>query len=116
MYKYIFLNLIFPLVFLITGYLLKKFPPKDINSYAGYRTQRAKKNIETWNEASKYSARLLIYFSLLSEVLTIISLFILGKSYILEGAGVFIAMSLMIISLVLIVILTENHLKNIFEK
>lgn len=111
---YIFITLICPLIILITGYLLKNYPPKDINSSAGYRTQLSKKNIETWNEANKYSTKLLINFSWMTVLLTLVSSLILGKSCLI--IGVFISILLIIISVIAIIILTEKHLKNTFEK
>lgn len=109
---YTFISLICPLITLITGYLLKSFPPKNINSSAGYRTQMSKKNIETWNKANKYSTKLLINFSWMSALITLISSPILGKSYIV--VGVFLSIILLIISVITIVMLTERHLKNMF--
>ena len=111
---YIFISLICPLIILITGYLLKSFPPKDINSSCGYRTMMSKKNKETWNEANKYSTKLLINFSWMTVLITFISSLILGKSYII--VEVFISILLIILSVIAIIVFTEKHLKNTFGK
>lgn len=109
---YILVGLICPLIILITGYLLKCFPPKDINGLNGYKTVMSRKNTETWNEANEYSTKLLIKFSWLSLLISVVSSLILGKLYIV--VEVFISILLIIISLIVLVVLTEKHLKNMF--
>jgi len=109
---YILVGLICPLIILITGYLLKSFPPKDINGLNGYKTKMSRKNIKTWNEANEYSTKLLIKFSWLALLISVVSSLVLGKSYII--VEVFISMFLIIISLIALVELTEKHLKNVF--
>lgn len=111
---YILVPLICPLIMLITGYLLKKFPPKEINSSVGYRTQMSEKNIGTWNEANKYSTKLLIISSWMTVLLTLIISLILGKSNL--EAECLIPIPLILISIIVIVALTEKHLKNTFEE
>lgn len=109
---YIFICLIGPLIQLATGYLLAIFPPKYMNGFAGYRTPMSKKNIETWVEANNYSTKLLITSSWISVLIILISSLILGESYL--GVEIFLFITLMIISIIVIVVLTERHLKNIF--
>ena len=43
-------------VFLLVGYIQKRFPPKKINNLYGYRLPSAMKNQQTWDEANRYSA------------------------------------------------------------
>lgn len=111
---YILIPLICPIIILITGYLLKKFPPKEINSSVGYRTQMSEKNIETWNEANKYSTKLLINFSWMIVLITLTISLILGRSSL--EAECLIPILLILISVIVIVALTEKHLKNTFEE
>ncbi|MES2274465.1 MAG: SdpI family protein [Bacteroidota bacterium] len=44
------------MVFLLVGFIQKKFPPKKINNLYGYRSPAAQKNQQTWDEANRYSA------------------------------------------------------------
>lgn len=44
------------LCFLITGFVMSKYPPKKINSLYGYRTSASMKNQETWDFAQRKSA------------------------------------------------------------
>lgn len=111
---YIIIPLILPIIILLTGYLLKKYPPDEINSNVGYRTAMSEKNLETWYEGNRYSTKLLINFSWMSIILTLIISLILGKSFLIDE--VFVSIYLIIISIIIIVILTEKHLKDTFEK
>jgi uncharacterized membrane protein len=111
---YVLIPLILPVIMLITGYLLNKFPPKEINSSVGYRTQMSEKNIETWNEANKYSTKLLINFSWVIVLITITISLILGSSSLEDEC--LIPVLLILISIIVIVALTEKHLKKTFEE
>ena len=44
------------LVFLVAGYIMYKFPPKNINYLYGYRTGTSMKSQERWDFAQRYSA------------------------------------------------------------
>jgi uncharacterized membrane protein len=45
------------LLFIIAGYILLKFPPKNINSLYGYRTSSSMENQEKWDFAQNYSSK-----------------------------------------------------------
>lgn len=47
-------------IILLAGLIQKRFPPKTINGLYGYRTNTSMRNQQTWNEANRYSARLMI--------------------------------------------------------
>ncbi|WP_429311932.1 SdpI family protein [Paenibacillus mucilaginosus] len=61
----------------MSGVLLWKFPPKEINALYGYRTFRSMKSQELWSEGNRYSAYLatrlgiayLVFGSILSFLL-----------------------------------------------
>ena len=59
-------NTILGIILLLVGLVFKARPPKKINDFVGYRTARATKNQDAWDEANRYSARLMIRFSLIS--------------------------------------------------
>lgn len=48
------------IVILIIGWIMVKYPPKKINYLYGYRTEASMKNQQTWDEANRFSARLMI--------------------------------------------------------
>ncbi len=45
-------DLIFPVILLITGLLMSKYPVKKINSGVGYRTSRSMASQEAWDYAN----------------------------------------------------------------
>jgi uncharacterized membrane protein YbaN (DUF454 family) len=44
------------ILFLLTGWVLKKYPPKQINILCGYRSARSLRNKESWDFAQKMAA------------------------------------------------------------
>jgi uncharacterized membrane protein len=91
------------LILLIIAILFKIFPPTKINSIYGYRTKKSKKNITNWKIANKYSANLLLFFT---SSLFLISLFL----YLLNLEFDNILIGLFLLSLVLMIVLTEKKL------
>ena len=51
-------DLIIPILMIISGWMLWKHSPKNINGLIGYRTTRSMKNMDTWKFAHKYCGRL----------------------------------------------------------
>ena len=96
-------------LFIAAGAVLKIFPPKSRSLY-GYRTPRSLKSVQNWKEGNKLSANLFI----LSGCLNILVDFILLISFPSKIAlRVLVSLSLMIISSILIIIITEKKLKEI---
>ena len=95
---------------LLLSIVFKLFPPKKINYLYGYRTKRSMKNQETWDEANRYSPNLMILVSIITTLLQGIFYFTLNP----KNAGA-IATWVMVVLLLLIFPLTENHLKKMFN-
>lgn len=51
-------DLLIPVIMLVSGRMMWKHPPKDINGFVGYRTARSMKNMDTWKFAHEYLGRL----------------------------------------------------------
>ncbi|MDE7363692.1 MAG: SdpI family protein [Ruminococcus sp.] len=51
-------DLLVPLIMIITGGIMWKHYPKDINGLIGYRTKRSRKNMDTWKFAHEYFGKL----------------------------------------------------------
>lgn len=51
MYALVLLNFIVPFVMVLVGYLLKKYPVKDMGSQNGYNTPASRKSQEHWDYA-----------------------------------------------------------------
>lgn len=99
-------HLSFGPLMLILGYLYKRFPPKKVNHWYGYRTSRSMKSQEAWNCANCYSANAFIIIALLTCFVQLVCYTLLeGESAILWAAG------FMTIGVLAVIPLTEFHLK-----
>lgn len=58
MYVLFFCNLLIPVVVIVTGRIMWKHYPKNINGLVGYRTTRSMKNMDTWKFANDYCGRI----------------------------------------------------------
>lgn len=105
-------------LYLVIGYLLLilafswwfyKKPPKNINSFYGYRTSRSMKNQQTWDEANRYSAKFSLRLNLYCLALPFIGYVLYPEHNILVSL---LAHALL---LILIIVYTEAHLKARFD-
>jgi uncharacterized membrane protein len=69
-------SLLAGLLFLFMGFMIRKFPPRSMKAWYGYRTFSSTINEKTWHEANQYAAYLsrcmayvLIPFGLLMALL-----------------------------------------------
>ena len=58
MYVLFICNLLIPVVVIVTGRIMWKHYPKNINGLVGYRTTRSMKNMDTWKFAHNYCGKL----------------------------------------------------------
>ena len=58
MYVLFICNLLIPVVVIVTGRIMWKHYPKNINGLVGYRTTRSMKNMDTWKFANDYCGRI----------------------------------------------------------
>lgn len=73
--------LLIPLTMIIFGRHFMSNPPKDINSFYGYRTSMSMKSRETWDFAHRYFGKLWFILGLVLLPLSVIPMFfLLGKS------------------------------------
>lgn len=98
------------IIFIITGSIMLKCPPKNINMFYGYRTTRSMKNQNQWDFAQKYSAKLLVLCGLILISISHITLWITLNN----KAKLFISLTLIIGSVIFLLFKTENELKKRF--
>ncbi|MDO4465741.1 MAG: SdpI family protein [Bacillota bacterium] len=68
------INLFIPLLQLFAGWMMLYHPPKNINSFYGYRTTRSMRNLDTWNFAHRICGKLWMQMgAILFVVSTIVS-------------------------------------------
>ena len=107
----LFTSFLSGIVFIITGFVMFKFPPKNINMLYGYRTTRSMKNQEQWDFSQKYSAKLLILCGVFLILTSNISLIITINN----KAKLFISLALIFGSVIFLLFKTENELKKRFH-
>ncbi len=107
----LFTSFLSGIIFIITGFVMFKFPPKNINMLYGYRTTRSMKNQEQWDFSQKYSAKLLILCGVFLILTSNISLIITMNN----KAKLFISLALIFGSVIFLLFKTENELKKRFH-
>lgn len=100
------------IIFIATGLIMKKFPPKKINSLYGYRTPSSMKSQERWDFAQIYGAKELmktgVVLCLFSLVVVIIHRFFpLGES---------LSTGILIFALLLAIIFLLLHVESALKK
>lgn len=96
-------------IYIVTGWIVLRYPPKKINDFYGYRTSRSKKSQAHWDFAQKESSKYIIqsgYYSLL----TCIPFLVLD----IDDSGVWIAIVMVTLYPFLSLIQTEIALKKKF--
>ena len=106
-----FMPLLVGSIFIITGFIMYKFPPKKINSLYGYRTTNSMKTQERWDFSQKYSSVLMLYCGLFLVLISFLGLFF-ELSKVKE-----VLMSMILIFLVIFAIIykTETAIKQKFK-
>ena len=69
-------------IFIIAGIVMILFPPKKINYLYGYRTKNSMKNIDRWNFAQNYSAKIMIFSGFFFSLTSLIGMYILSLIHI----------------------------------
>ena len=105
-------DLLVPIILVIVGLIMYKFPPKKINFFVGYRTNNSMKNDENWEFANKYSAKLLFICGCILFVLSLLVHipFYNSSEDVLTVLSIVLC-SLQCVSLFICVFLTEKKLK-----
>ena len=100
------------LIFLLTGYIQHRFPPKKINHLYGYRTSTSMKSQESWDFAQQYSAKKMMQMGTYITALGLLSWIIdLQLPW-----SVGIALTIVTIGPLLMLFKVESELKKRFPK
>ena len=108
---FLFLPLLLGVIFILTSLLTLKFPPKKINLLYGYRTSSSMKSQERWDFAQKYSGKLMLYLGFGFILLSTLGLFIKVD----EIIDIFIGLTALILSVIILIVKTENAIKKNFK-
>ncbi|SHJ51651.1 SdpI/YhfL protein family protein [Parasporobacterium paucivorans DSM 15970] len=112
----LFFGTMIPVIIIAIGVVFKNHPPKEINSFAGYRTSRSMKSKETWEFANKYSARLMLLCGIILLIITVpILLVFRNESEEIQGVVMVALCTVQTVAVVLTIIPVEKALKNRFD-
>ena len=110
-------SLLIPLTMIFFGRHFMHHPPKDINSFYGYRTSMSMKSRETWDFAHMYFGKLWFILGLVLLPLSLIAMFfLLGKSVEATGNSSFVIMGVQLVFHVVPIFPTERALKKNFDQ
>ena len=56
---FLILDALTGIILIVVGFILLKYPPKEINSLYGYRTEKSMKSQEAWDFAQIFSSKLI---------------------------------------------------------
>ena len=106
LHLFVFICVLVGIVFVISGRLFKKYPPKHNNLWYGYRTPSSKKSQERWDFAQIYSASELIKTGLILMLIGLAGLFCSVEPLISLLAGI----TVVIISCIVVIYRVERAL------
>ena len=105
-------SFIIPVLVLLLGFWMYKYPPNKINLFVGYRTNKSMKNKEMWDFAQKYCGKLWVILGLIMIVLTSLLYLLVWLKVIIFTENILLIVELVEVSVLLISIpLVENRLK-----
>lgn len=115
MYTFLFITtMMTPILMIFIGLLWKKHPPKQINSFYGYRTARSMQSQEAWDFAHAYHAKIWLLWG---SVLLILSLAAMILIYRQENYEIFdiVIVGIQIVVMLVSIMPTELALKKKFS-
>ena len=94
-------------IFVITGAIMIKFPPKKINSFYGYRTPNSMKDQESWTFAQIYSGKEMIRLGIFLTLFSAIGVWYNPGN----GISTILALSIFVAAILILFIRVERAIK-----
>lgn len=107
----IFMLLLCGLIFVVVGGYMYKFPPKSINLFYGYRTNRSMQSQDRWDFAQTYSAKIMIQSGVVMLVLSLLKQVVTLST----TAEMTIGFIMLIGNCIVMLVKTETELKQRFN-
>ena len=99
------------IIFILAGWIMLKFPPKNRNSLYGYRTTNSMKSPEDWDFAQVYAAKEMIELACLLVVSGGLGLVYQPNETLASILGI----GLMLLMVVVLIIRVESAIKKKFK-
>lgn len=103
------------LVFIISGWYLKKNPPADINSLYGYRTNSSMKSQERWDFAQIYGAKQLVNTGIILCLMSLASLLFLLFFQLSMPVSLIAFVAILLLCSIVMIVKVENAIKKKFD-
>jgi len=81
---FLILDALTGIILIVMGFILLKYPPKEINSLYGYRTEKSMKSQEAWDFAQIFSSKLMIKAGVFLSLVGLLGYVLLEVSFLLE--------------------------------
>ncbi len=109
-------DMVFPVVMVVSGYMMWKSPPKTINGIVGYRTRMSKKSKDTWFFAHECCGKLWWKLGWIMLLLSVaVMLLLMGSSEAVIGSFGGMVCFLECIPIPLSIFFVEKKLKENFD-
>ena len=99
-----------PILIVVVGFLLFKFPPSKPNWFSGYRTNKSMKDEKAWKEAYNYCGNLFLIVGLFELVLSIVLLVLNYLSISFSDTILSIVVIVQLIPMLITVVLVEKKI------
>ncbi|MBE6623987.1 MAG: SdpI family protein [Ruminococcaceae bacterium] len=110
-------EVLIPVMMIVIGAVFIKMPPKEINSFYGYRTKASMKSKDAWDFAHKYCGKLLVPIGLITFFPSLIlAVFVFNMSENIIGAVAATLCILQTVPFIVVIALTENAISKNFDK
>ena len=104
---------IIPVMIIVIGYLMNKYPPKKPNWFIGYRTRKSIQNNDIWKTANQYCGALWIKLGILMIIITSIIFVLVYLNLINFTENLLIIVTITeVIILVQTIFIVENKIKD----
>jgi uncharacterized membrane protein len=100
------LHLMLGPMMLVLAFLFKRFPPKKINHWYGYRTPRSMRSQQAWDYANQYCANAILVVSGLTCLVQLITASLMDFKTAISWSAIFLC-----VALTAVIPLTEIQLK-----
>jgi uncharacterized membrane protein len=100
------------LIFVLAGYLMRRFPPKGINALYGYRTPASMKSPERWTYAQRRAAVELKRAGVALGLLSVIGMLVRPS----EPVGVAIGVGMLALMAGMLIVRVERALRRRFGR
>ena len=108
------------IIILVVGWIMVKYPPKKINYLYGYRTESSMKNQQTWDEANRFSAHLMVRIGCILILVGLVFSLIFSAGILRPTIQNVLRPVLLIgssiISALILIAITQRHLEKTFPE